>query len=360
MHGGLWNGPDGGCLPTGTNILSTGGISGIVDDFEDAVWDDNMWLVGVFLTAAEPTVAPPRLDFSSTALGHDFATLAPAIGQTFFIGDGKTAASLTQQFTVPTGATRLFLGLADAYGFADEPGTYYDNSGSFSATFTMSAPPVASPDAYSVIGGATLSVPPPGVLGNDTDPDNDPLTAVLDSTTTGGSLALHPNGSFTYTPGENTVGTDSFTYHANDGTANSNTVTVTLTVQAGCDGRRATQVGTAGNDELGGTGGNDVIVGLGGNDVIEPGSGTDIVCGGSGRDTVEAGSGNDTVFGGSGDDLLDGGSGNDRLFGEDGIDRLFGGGDNDALDGGAGTPDRCDGEGGSDTATACETVVSVP
>ena len=219
--------------------------------------------------------------------------------------------------------------------------------------------PVAVADAYSVVGGATLSVPPPGVLGNDTDPDNDPLTAVLDSTTTGGSLALHPNGSFTYTPGENTVGTDSFTYHANDGTANSNTVTVTLTVQAGCDGRRATQVGTAGNDELGGTGGNDVIVGLGGNDVIEPGSGTDIVCGGSGRDTVEAGSGNDTVFGGSGDDLLDGGSGNDRLFGQAGIDRLFGGGDNDALDGGADTPDRCDGEGGSDTATtSCETIIS--
>jgi VCBS repeat-containing protein len=219
--------------------------------------------------------------------------------------------------------------------------------------------PVAVADAYSVVGGATLSVPAPGVLGNDTDPNSDPLTAVLDSPTTRGALVLNANGSFTYTPGENTIGTDSFTYHANDGTANSNTVTVTLTVQAGCDGRRATQVGTAGNDELGGSGGNDVIVGLGGNDVIEPGSGTDIVCGGSGRDNVRAGSGNDTVFGGSGDDTLDGGSGNDRLFGEAGIDRLFGGGDNDALDGGADSPDRCDGEGGSDTATtSCETIIS--
>jgi VCBS repeat-containing protein len=217
------------------------------------------------------------------------------------------------------------------------------------------SPPVAVADAYNVLGGGTLTVPAPGILANDTDPDSDPLTAVLDSTTTRGSLTLNANGSFTYTPGEDTVGTDSFTYHANDGTDDSNTVTVTITVRAGCDGRPATQVGTAGNDTLGGSGGNDVIVGLGGNDTIEPGSGTDIVCGGSGRDSVRAGSGNDTVFGGSGDDLLDGGSGNDRLFGEAGIDRLFGGGDNDALDGGADSPDRCDGEGGSDTATAsCE------
>ena len=40
-------------------------------------------------------------------------------------------------------------------------------------------PPVATDDAYAVIGGATLTVPAPGVLGNDTDADNDALTAQL-------------------------------------------------------------------------------------------------------------------------------------------------------------------------------------
>ncbi len=39
---------------------------------------------------------------------------------------------------------------------------------------------------------------------------------------------------------------------------------------------------------------------------------------------------------------------------------MFGGGDDDALDGGSGTPDRCDGEGGTDTATACEQLISIP
>ena len=240
------------------------------------------------------------------------------------------------------------------------------------------SPPVAVADAYSVIGGATLSVPAPGVLGNDTDADGDPLTARLVSTTTEGTLSLNPDGSFTYVAPDGAAGTDSFTYVANDGTADSNTVTVTITIQAGCAGRRPTQTGTAGNDTLGGSGGNDVILGLGGNDTIEPGSGNDIVCAGpgndnvragsgndivrgdSGNDTLDGGSGNDGLSGGAGDDTLDGGSGNDMLFGEAGIDRLFGGGDDDALDGGDDSPDRCDGEGGSDTATtSCEITLNL-
>ncbi len=222
------------------------------------------------------------------------------------------------------------------------------------------SPPVGVADAYSVVGGGTLTVPAPGVLGNDTDPDGDPLTAQLVSTTTQGTLTLNPNGSFTYVAPDGAAGTDSFTYVANDGTSDSNIATVTITIQAGCAGRRPTQTGGPGNDELSGSGGNDVILGLGGNDTIEPGSGNDVVCAGSGNDNVRAGSGNDIVRGGSGNDTLDGGSGNDMLFGEAGIDRLFGGGDNDALDGGADSPDRCDGEGGSDTATAgCEVTVSL-
>jgi len=64
-------------------------------------------------------------------------------------------------------------------------------------------------------------------------------------------------------------------------------------------------------------------------------------------------------YGGAGNDLLDGGGDRDRLYGEAGVDRLQGGGDPDALDGGADTPDRCDGEGGDDTATpSCETTIS--
>jgi VCBS repeat-containing protein len=240
-------------------------------------------------------------------------------------------------------------------------------------------PPVAVDDAYSVVGGATLTVPAPGVLANDTDENDDALTAQVASGPSSGVLMLNSNGSFTYTPGPDTTGIVTFTYQAADATSVSNIATVTITVTAGCDGRPATIVGTSANNNLNGTGGNDVIVGLGGNDSIDAGSGNDIICGGSGNDDVANGSGNDRVFGdpgndnlrgGSGDDLLDGGDGNDlldgggdrdRLLGGAGVDRLLGGGDPDVLDGGADTPDRCDGEGGSDsTPGGCEQVSSIP
>ena len=56
------------------------------------------------------------------------------------------------------------------------------------------------------------------------------LTAVLDTTTTNGVLTLNANGSFVYTPNPNFCGTDSFTYHANDGSLDSNIATATITV----------------------------------------------------------------------------------------------------------------------------------
>src|SRR5207249_2380879 len=75
-----------------------------------------------------------------------------------------------------------------------------------------------------------LTVAAPGVLQNDTDQENDPLTAVLVSGTGVGSLTLNPNGGFTFTPAANWNGTVSFTYKANDGTLSGNVATVTITV----------------------------------------------------------------------------------------------------------------------------------
>ena len=71
-----------------------------------------------------------------------------------------------------------------------------------------------------------------GVLANDTDIDSlhSALTAVLDSGVSHGSLTLHADGSFIYVPTTSYIGSDLFTYHAFDGTAAGNTVTVTFTV----------------------------------------------------------------------------------------------------------------------------------
>ncbi|MGR9108633.1 MAG: MopE-related protein, partial [Gammaproteobacteria bacterium] len=60
--------------------------------------------------------------------------------------------------------------------------------------------PLAQNDAYAVRIGETLSVPAPGVLANDSDPEHDPLTVALQSNPANGLLAFNPDGSFSYTP----------------------------------------------------------------------------------------------------------------------------------------------------------------
>ena len=92
--------------------------------------------------------------------------------------------------------------------------------------------PVANDDDYSAIGDLTFNAAVPGVLLNDSDADSDPLTAVVNASPTNGTVALNSDGSFTYLPNPGYTGTDSFTYHANDGIADSNIATVTITVTA--------------------------------------------------------------------------------------------------------------------------------
>ena len=96
----------------------------------------------------------------------------------------------------------------------------------------VNTPPVANPDSYNTPANTALNVGAPGVLGNDTDADGDPITAVKVANPAHGTVTLNANGSFTYTPAAGYSGPDSFTYKANDGTADGNTATVSITVTA--------------------------------------------------------------------------------------------------------------------------------
>ena len=44
--------------------------------------------------------------------------------QVFFIGDGMTDGGTVQSFIVPTGATRLYLGTMDGFGWAGNNGAF--------------------------------------------------------------------------------------------------------------------------------------------------------------------------------------------------------------------------------------------
>lgn len=91
-------------------------------------------------------------------------------------------------------------------------------------------PPVATNDAYAVNEDAVLTVAAAGVLGNDSDPDGNPITAVRVTNPAHGALLLNADGSFTYTPAADYFGPDAFTYQASDGTLASATATVAITV----------------------------------------------------------------------------------------------------------------------------------
>lgn len=96
--------------------------------------------------------------------------------------------------------------------------------------FKTEMAPVATANAYSVVRNQTLTVTAPGVLGNDSDPNGDTITAQLVTNPAAGTLTLNANGSLTYVA-PSTTGTRSFTYRVVDSTGRvSNTVTVTLNV----------------------------------------------------------------------------------------------------------------------------------
>jgi hypothetical protein len=88
-------------------------------------------LVGVFLGSSSPTGSstPEQLDFADD-LG--FTSVAPQVGQIFFIGNGLTGdtsfgdfGGSAQLFIVPTGATRLYLGTIDGFGWAGNTGQFF-------------------------------------------------------------------------------------------------------------------------------------------------------------------------------------------------------------------------------------------
>jgi PEP-CTERM motif len=105
-------------------------------------------LIGVFLGPAQPDLsAAPGvvLDFSTLA-SRNFASLSPLLKQPFFIGDGRRNDGLTlQSFVVPVGATRLFLGTMDGFG-------WFNNVGSLDVTATN----VPEPTTVVLVGAGLL------------------------------------------------------------------------------------------------------------------------------------------------------------------------------------------------------------
>ncbi len=129
---------------------------------------------------------------------------------------------------------------ADSFTYRVDDG----NGGSATATVSITVTPVndvpvAVGDKYFTLQGESL-VQLTSILANDTDVENDPLTAMLLSGPSNGTLSFSANGTFVYTPDAGFAGIDSFVYVANDGSLSSDPVAVQIEITAGKSGNNDT------------------------------------------------------------------------------------------------------------------------
>jgi hypothetical protein len=132
-----------GGLVSGWGPDGAGGTSSIFGDngLSNVAGNALIPLMGVFTTDTDPAggVAPAALAFDVGSA----ANVSPLLNQVFYIGDGhagfNTPGGATLKFFAPTTATRLYLGVADAFSFNGKTGYYNDNPGQFSARVTLSS-----------------------------------------------------------------------------------------------------------------------------------------------------------------------------------------------------------------------------
>jgi arylsulfatase A-like enzyme len=143
-------------------------------------------------------------------------------------GNGLLALSSDGSFTYTPDTD--FAGV-DSFTYSAHDGTSAGVAATVSITVTNTPDaPEATADSYVMVSGASLNVSAPGVLGNDSDPDGDAITAIKVSDPAHGSVVLTSSGAFVYTPNAGYLGADSFTYKVNDGSVDGNTVAVSISI----------------------------------------------------------------------------------------------------------------------------------
>ncbi len=184
------------------------------------------------------TPIPPPIAIDDSALTDEDAAVTVAILANDQANDGgdltvESASAGNGTVVINDDGTLTYTPAPDFSG--TDTITYVvkdSHGGTATATVTVTVnpvndPPVATDDAFKTDEDIAVTG---SVLGNDSDPDGDKLTALLIAGPEHGTLQLNADGTFTYTPDANFNGTDKFTYQANDGTAGSNIATVILTV----------------------------------------------------------------------------------------------------------------------------------
>ena len=296
------------------------------------------------------------------------------MGNSATVGIENAAGTVALQYSFNEAV--LSTGLAVRYYIPSGGGNQAPNANNDSATTNEDT-------------GVTISV-----LGNDSDPDSDPLTVTGATNPPNGTTVVNAGATITYTPDPNYSGPDSFDYTVSDGSL-TDTATVNVTVNAVNDAPTVAVVlvngTTACQSDTSPMGRVAVLVGdvdsavsgltlSGTSSLAKVLANAGLLFGGSNADrwltatgtgtkgnatitvTVSDGGltgqttlsfrvgtgGNNTINGTSGPDMLFGLGGNDKLNGNAGVDLLCGQNGNDTLTGGA-DADWFSGGGGTDT-----------
>eukprot|EP01105_Mastigella_eilhardi_P028373 TRINITY_DN92_c0_g1_i3.p1 TRINITY_DN92_c0_g1~~TRINITY_DN92_c0_g1_i3.p1 ORF type:complete len:796 (-),score=162.50 TRINITY_DN92_c0_g1_i3:109-2496(-) len=171
---------------------------------------------GVFVVAS-PGVLQNDITSGAVALA---LTTRPSSGTVTLQNDGSFTYS-------PTGA----IPQTDQFSYTITDSTGVGCPGTVKLLFNRQ--PIANSDTISKVStavGATSATFSVSVLTNDTDPDNDALTAVLATQASHGQVTLQPSGTFAFTWDQTFTGTDSFSYMATDGNLQSSAAVVTFSI----------------------------------------------------------------------------------------------------------------------------------
>jgi VCBS repeat-containing protein len=195
----------------------------------------------VSLTVDATNRKPVAVDDTGTTVQDTALT-----GTTVLANDSDPDGNTLQAFkasdpahgTVTVAPDGTFVYLPAAGYTGPDSFTYDASDGALAATatvrLTVLAPaqanraPVATGDKATTPRNVVLKGP--SVLGNDSDPDGDALTAVKATDPKHGKVSLAAGGTYVYTPAAGYTGPDAFTYKASDGSALSAAATVSLTV----------------------------------------------------------------------------------------------------------------------------------
>jgi len=169
--------------------------------------DDEIYIAieDTILTVAAPGVLTGDSDEDGDDLTVSVDT-QPAHGSLILSADGGVVYTPTAHFNG-----------TDSFTYEVTDGTYSDIGEVTIDVDSVEDIVYAQDDEYFVLMNEVRTVPADGVLANDLEVDGDTITAVLSGSPEEGELTLNSDGSFVYTPTLNYIGSDSFSYFADDG-----------------------------------------------------------------------------------------------------------------------------------------------